>query len=256
MAMAAPPTMAAVAITLLTARTDRPVSALPMLQPAASVPPTPISAPPAKRRPSSAHPGARQDTGPRARALSQVPSGMPTTSAVPQPAAPGMPRTVLSMSERLGPVIDSPQPQPATDPESHASSPTQPSANPVTGHVHASDRVARDRPTRPRAITPSSNAIVVQRGSAIAASTDGARPTRVLVSRSLTESSGPWLAAVAPRASPSAVAPAPRLPAPTRDQTEVAQPLPATMPTPNTRPPTTAAAGVTGGSGRGRGPAA
>lgn len=86
-----------------------------MLHPAASVPPTPINTPPARRRPSSVHPGARHVTGPRARALSQVPTGMPTTSAVPYPAAPGIPKTVLSMSDRLGSVIDSPQLQPAMD---------------------------------------------------------------------------------------------------------------------------------------------
>jgi hypothetical protein len=48
-AKAAPATIAAVAITLLTASTDSPVNALPMLHPAASAPPMPMNTPPVKR---------------------------------------------------------------------------------------------------------------------------------------------------------------------------------------------------------------
>jgi hypothetical protein len=47
-ARAAPTTIATIAITLLTASTDSPVNALPMLHPAASVPPMPMNTPPVK----------------------------------------------------------------------------------------------------------------------------------------------------------------------------------------------------------------
>lgn len=73
---------------------------------------------------------------------------------------------------------------------------------------------------------------------------------------SVTPRSGPWAASVAPAESPSAAAAAPRLPAPARDQTEVAHPFAATIPAPKMSPPTTVATGVTGGRGTTSAPSA
>lgn len=103
-------------------------------------------------------------------------------------------------------------------------------------------------------MTPMTPAIVIPGSSPNAASTDGKSRVRVAVSHAVAADKTPWLATVAPRESPRAAAAAPRLPVPTRDQTDVAQPLPATMPTPNITPPTIEAAGVTSGSERVRTP--
>jgi len=155
-----------------------------MLQPAAIVPPTPISTPPAKRGPNSLLPDARHLTGPCARALNQVPSGMPTTRAVPHPAALGVLRMVLSIVDRLGPVMDSPHPQPASDPESQARSPTAPSASPVRGQGHVSDRSIDARPASPSAMSPTSPAIVGQCRSWSTASIAGNRSDLGVLSHS------------------------------------------------------------------------
>lgn len=172
---------------------------------------------------------------------------MPTASAVSHPKAPGVPRMVLSISDRLGPVMDNPHPQLATDPETHARGPTIPSASPVRGQGQVSYCAIGARPATPSAMSPISPAIVGQCGCHSTASMAGGNSERGVVSQSITERSGPWAAAVAPRDSPSAAAPAPRLPAPTRDHMDVAQPLPTTIPAPKTSPPMSAATGVTGG---------
>ena len=90
------------------------------------------------------------------------------------------------MSERLGPVIERPQPQPAMDPDSQASTPMAPSARPVTGHGHAAVPALCTRCTRPMRISasnPMSDAIVSQRGSVRAASTDDGHRALLVVTQ-------------------------------------------------------------------------
>jgi hypothetical protein len=90
------------------------------------------------------------------------------------------------MSERLGPVIESPQPQPAMDADSQASTPTAPSARPVTGHGHAAVGAfctCWTRPMRISASNPRSDAIVSQRGSVRATSTEGGHRALLVVTQ-------------------------------------------------------------------------
>jgi hypothetical protein len=108
---------------------------------------------------------------------------MPITRAVPHPAAPATPRTRLSTNDRLGPVIDSPQRQPAGAPNSHARTPTPPKARPVTGHAHAVSRVGGARLARPYAMSATAGTISAQRDRARPVSTEGGHPVAMLESR-------------------------------------------------------------------------
>lgn len=248
---ATPRSIPPVANRLLRERIERPVKALPMLQPPETVPPNPMSSPPANRRGSSRASGTCQRAVPIDRALSQLPRGTPSTINAPQVIGWEARSTSAPRSVRLGPVIDSPQCHPAGAPASQASDPRSPSVRPV---------VYQGQPARGEGFGSShsktaistTNLMTTHMGLEPSSADRDAGPKRNKpdsASHNVTARRRPCAASSPPNANPSTAIPAPRFPVPTRDQREVAQPLAHTIPKPKITPPMIAANQVNGGIG-------
>lgn len=237
---------------------ERPVNALPMLHPPATVPPNPMSKPPKNRRRSSGASGNCQRAAPIERALSHDPKGTPRSMKAPQVMGWSAWSTSTAKRVRLGPVIDKPQCHPDGAPKSQASVPKNPMDKPVwyqgqmsgvgegLGSLHSRIAIKTTPPKMiPPGLIPSSVGIEAASAS----------KNRGWVSHVVAKRKRPCAASRPPMAKPNTATAAPRFPVPTRDQMEVAQPLAHTIPKPNMRPPTTAANQVNAGTGTMRRPA-
>lgn len=242
-----------VANRLFRERMERPVKALPMLQPPATAPPNPMSNPPKNRRGSSGASGTCQWAVPFDHALSQLPRSTPSTINAPQVIGWVAWSTSTPRRVRLGPVIDNPQCHPAGAPTTQARVPSAPSIMPVWYQGQLSGAGAGFGKSRSKNPTRTTTPAITQAGPRPNKVGIDAAPESDITGRDnniARKRKNPSAVSNPPTAKPNTAMPAPRLPVPTRDQMEVAQPLAHIMPKPNISPPTVAASQVNGGTGK------